>query len=165
MGAARIGAGNLDECIEVGTGDELEDVAIQFNKMGEQLQTLYGNLERVSQLKRYFSPQLAELIVSSEENILDESHRREISVVFCDLRGFTAFSSSAEPDVVMEVLNAYFKCVGATLRRFEATIGCFAGDGLMAFFNDPVPYAAHQAKAARMAPMPEGRAPSSSSGL
>ena len=118
--------------------------------MGGQLQQLYGNLKRVSQLKRYFSPHLAELIVSSEESILGESHRRDITVVFCDLRGFTAFSSSAEPETVMQVLSDYYSCLGAELRRYEATIGYFAGDGLMAFFNDPLPCPDHQARAIRM---------------
>lgn len=146
----RIGEGALDERIKIKTGDELEDLADQFNQMGERLQQLYGNLERVSQLKRYFSPHLAELIVSSEESILGESHRREITVVFCDLRGFTGFSLSAEPKTVMLVLGDYYKSLGAELRRYEATIGYFAGDGLMAFFNDPLPCPGHEARAVRM---------------
>ena len=119
--------------------------------MGERLQQLYLNLERVSQLKRYFSPHLAEMIVSSEERILGESHRRDITVVFCDLRGFTAFSSSTTPEVVMPVLGEFYKCLGVELRRYEATIGFFAGDGLMAFFNDPVPCPSHQAQGIRLA--------------
>jgi adenylate cyclase len=146
QGAQRIGDGDLNQRISITTGDELEDLANQFNQMGERLQQLYGNLERVSQLKRYFSPQLAEMIVSSGNTILGESHRREITVVFCDLRNFTAFSSSSAPEVVMQVLAAYYKCLGAELRRSEATIGMFAGDGLMAFFNDPLPCPDHQAR-------------------
>ena len=151
QGAARIGDGALDHRIQIRTGDELEDLADQFNQMGERLQQLYGNLERMSQLKRYFSPHLAELIISSEESILGESHRRDITIVFCDLRGFTAFSSSAAPETVMQVLGDYYKCLGLELRRYEATIGHFAGDGLMAFFNDPLPCPDHQAQAIRMA--------------
>lgn len=150
-GAVRIGEGELDKQIKIKTGDELEDLADQFNQMGGRLQQLYGNLKRVSQLKRYFSPHLAELIVSSEESILGQSHRRDITVVFCDLRGFTAFSSSAEPETVMRVLSDYYGCLGVELRRCEATIGYFAGDGLMAFFNDPLPCPDHQARAIRMA--------------
>ncbi|HWT31955.1 MAG TPA: cache domain-containing protein, partial [Propylenella sp.] len=151
QGAVRIGEGRLDQRIDIRTGDEIEELAAQFNQMSERLRRLYGNLERVSQLKRYFSPQLAELIVSSEENILQESHRREITVLFCDLRNFTAFSASAPPELVMQVLGDYYKCVGAQLRRFEATIGNFAGDGLMAFFNDPLPCSDHPAQAVRVA--------------
>ena len=151
QGALRIGEGELDQRIVIKTGDELEDLANQFNQMGNKLQQLYGNLERVSQLKRYFSPQLAELIVSSGESILKQSHRRDITVLFCDLRNFTAFSSSATPEVVMQVLGDYYKCLGAELRRCEATTGHFAGDGLMAFFNDPLPCPDHQARAVHMA--------------
>jgi len=150
-GAMRIGNGELGQRIDVRTGDELEELADQFNQMGGRLQQLYGNLEQVSQLKRYFSPQLAEMIVSSGNSILGESHRRDITVVFCDLRNFTAFSSSASPEAVMQVLAAYYKCLGAELRRNEATIGHFAGDGLMAFFNDPLPCPDHQVRAVRLA--------------
>ncbi len=151
QGALRIGDGDLNQRISVTTGDELEDLANQFNQMGERLQQLYGNLERLGQLKRYFSPQLAEMIVSSGENILGESRRRDITVIFCDLRDFTAFSSSAEPEVVMQVLTDYYRCLGSELRRSEATIGHFAGDGLMAFFNDPLPCPDHQVKGLRTA--------------
>jgi adenylate cyclase len=151
QGAERIGDGNLSQRIAITTGDELEDLANQFNQMGERLQQLYGNLERLSQLKRYFSPQLAEIIVSSGESILGESRRREITVIFCDIRNFTAFSSSSAPEVVMQVLADYYRCLGAELRRSEATIGQFAGDGLMAFFNDPLPCPDHQVRGLRTA--------------
>ena len=151
QGARRIGDGDLNQRIAITTGDELEDLANQFNQMGERLQQLYGNLERLSQLKRYFSPQLAEMIVSSGNTILGESHRREITVIFCDLRNFTAFSSSSAPEMVMQVLAAYYKCLGAELRGSEATIGEFAGDGLMAFFNDPLPCPDHQVRGLRTA--------------
>jgi adenylate cyclase len=150
QGAARIGEGALDERIRIETGDEIEDLADQFNQMGEKLQQLYRNLERVSQLKRYFSPHLAEMIVSSEENILGASRRRDITVLFCDLRGFTAFSSAALPETVMQVLGEYYRCLGIEVQRYEATIGYFAGDGLMAFLNDPLPCPDHQAKAIAM---------------
>jgi adenylate cyclase len=151
QGAALIGDGVLDRRIEIRTGDELEDLADQFNLMGERLQQLYGNLERVSQLKRYFSPHLAEMIVSSEDRILGKSHRRDITVLFCDLRGFTAFSSAADPDTVVRVLGEFYTSLGQELRRFEATIGHFGGDGVMAFLNDPLPCPDHQLKIVQMA--------------
>lgn len=151
QGVVRMGGGEFDQQIEIKTGDELEDLADQFNQMGDRLRELYGNLERVSQLKRYFSPHLAELIVSSKENILKESHRQDITVLFCDLRNFTAFSSVAEPEVVMQVLSEYYESLGTQVRRFEATVGHFSGDGLMAFLNDPLPCPDHQARAVRMA--------------
>ena len=150
-GASQIGAGALDQRIEVETGDELEDLADEFNQMASRLQESYDRIERMSHLKRYFSPHLAELIVSSEERGLTESHRREITVVFCDLRNFTEFSSTAEPEEAMRVLREYFKAIGELLLRFEATIGHFAGDGLMAFFNDPLPCPDPSVRAVRMA--------------
>ena len=150
-GAARIGDGALEQKIDVDTGDELEDLADQFNQMGERLLDSYANVERMSQLKQYFSPQLAEQIISSEGKDLTESHRQDITVIFCDLRNFTAFSSNAEPEDAMGVLRDYYKILGALLRKYEATINYFAGDGLMAFFNDPVPCPDPAERAVRMA--------------
>ncbi len=151
QGAARIGAGALDHRIDVETGDELEALAVEFNQMASKLGESYDSIERMSHLKRYFSPQLAELIVSSGEEGLTESHRREITVLFCDLRNFTEFSSIAEPEEAMRVLREYFEALGSLLRHFEATIGHFAGDGLMAFFNDPLPCPDPAVRAVRMA--------------
>jgi class 3 adenylate cyclase len=150
-GAARIGAGALDHRIEVRTGDELERLADEFNQMTAKLRESYDNIEHMSHLRRYFSPQLADLIISSDEAGLTESHRREITVVFCDLRDFTEFSSVTEPEEAMRVLREYYKALGSQLRRFEATIGHFAGDGLMAFFNDPLPCPDPEVRAVRMA--------------
>ena len=96
-------------------------------------------LGRVGKLKRFLAPQLAELIVSQgDENIL-ESHRREIVVVFCDLRGFTAFAETAEPEEVLELLREYHAALGPLVGQFEGTLDHFSGDGIMVFFNDPVP--------------------------
>jgi adenylate cyclase len=116
-------------------------------RVAEQL----TELERVGRLKRFFSPQLAELVVSSGGEKLLESHRREITVVFCDLRGFTAFSETAEPEELMGVLREYHTALGTLIFRFEGTLEHFAGDGLMVFFNDPLPYPDHAARAVRMA--------------
>ena len=116
-------------------------------RVAEQL----AELERVGRLKRFFSPQLAELVVSSGGERLLESHRREITVVFCDLRGFTAFSETAEPEEVMGVLREYHTALGTLIFRFEGTLEHFAGDGIMVFFNDPLPYPDHAAQAVRMA--------------
>jgi adenylate cyclase len=98
-----------------------------------------GELERIGRLKRFLSPQLAELIVSAGEDRLLESHRRDIVVVFCDLRGFTAFSETTEPEEVMGVLREYHSALGELIFHFEGTLERFAGDGLMVFFNDPLP--------------------------
>ena len=151
QGATRIGAGELDHRINIKTGDELEVLANEFNEMTARLKESYAVNERVSQLKRFFSPNLAELIVSSGEDNLMQSHRQEITVVFCDLRNFTAFSSTSEPEVVMQVLQEYYDVICSLLLEFEATIEHFAGDGLMAFFNDPLPCPDPEARAVRMA--------------
>jgi adenylate cyclase len=151
QGAERIGAGALDHYIDIRTGDELETLAEEVNEMTARLRQSYDNVERVSALKRYFSPQIAELIVSSDGEGLTKSHRREISVMFCDLRNFTEFSSTAEPEEAMRVLEKYYVALGARLREFEATIGHFAGDGLMAFFNDPLPCPDHAERVVKMA--------------
>jgi adenylate cyclase len=116
-------------------------------RVAEQL----SELERIGRLKRFFSPQLAELIVSAGEEKLLESHRREVTVVFCDLRGFTAFAETTEPEEVMGVLREYHTALGELIFRYEGTLERFAGDGLMVFFNDPVPCADPAARAVRMA--------------
>lgn len=116
-------------------------------RVAEQL----TELEHVSQLKRFFSPQLAELIVSSGDDKFMKSHRQEITVVFCDLRNFTAFSSTAEPEEQLRVLREYHNAVGSLIFRFEATLEHFAGDGVMAFFNDPVPCPDPAVRAIKMA--------------
>ena len=96
-------------------------------------------LERLSRLKRFFSPQLAELILSGGAEDPLKSHRREITVVFLDLRGFTAFAETAEPEEVMGVLRDYHGEMGRIIMAHDGTLERFAGDGMMVFFNDPVP--------------------------
>lgn len=110
-----------------------------------------AELDRVGQLKRFFSPQIVDVIASSGSDDLMASHRREITVVFCDLRGFTPFAETAEHEDVMRVLREYHEAVGPLIFRFEATLEHFAGDGLMAIFNDPVPCPDPTARAIRMA--------------
>ena len=97
-----------------------------------------SQLERMRLLRRFLSPQIAELIVDTGDESFLESHRREIVVVFCDLRGFTRFAESSEPEEVMGVLSEYHQALGDVIFRFEGTLERFAGDGLMVFFNDPV---------------------------
>jgi class 3 adenylate cyclase len=124
----------------------------EWNRTLEQRVTAQlAELERVGRLKRFLSPQLAEVIVSSGDEKLLESHRREITVVFCDLRGFTAFSGSVEPEEVMGVLRAYHAAMGKLIFQFEGTLERFAGDGMMVFFNDPVPCPDPAERAVRMA--------------
>ncbi|HUG05646.1 MAG TPA: response regulator [Candidatus Limnocylindria bacterium] len=106
-------------------------------------------IERVSRLRRFLSPQIAELVLSQEA--LLQPHRREISVVFCDLRGFTTFSETAEPEESLAVLRDYHQAVGAAVFRHEGTLEHFAGDGVMVWFNDPVTQDDHALRAVGMA--------------
>jgi class 3 adenylate cyclase len=110
-----------------------------------------AQLERVSRLKRFFSPQLAELIVAGGADDPLKSHRCEITVVFLDLRGFTAFTETADPEEVMAVLGEYHAAVGRLVLEHEGTLERFTGDGIMVFFNDPVPVPDPALRAARMA--------------
>ncbi|WP_246668480.1 MULTISPECIES: adenylate/guanylate cyclase domain-containing protein [Bradyrhizobium] len=96
-------------------------------------------LGRIGRLKRFLAPQLAELIVSQGNEKILESHRREIVVVFCDLRGYTAFTETAEPEEVLNFLREYHGALGPLVSQFEGTLDQFSGDGIMVFFNDPVP--------------------------
>ena len=124
----------------------------QWNQQLEQrVQDQLGELERISRLKRFFSPQLAQAIVSQGGEDLLRSHRREISVVFCDLRGFTAFSETAEPEDVMAVLQEYYDAMGQLIFQHEGTIERFVGDSIMVFFNDPMPCQEHELRAVTMA--------------
>jgi adenylate cyclase len=110
-----------------------------------------GQLERLGRLKRFFSPQLAEAIVSGGAEDPLKSHRREVTVVFLDLRGFTAFAETAEPEEVMGVLREYHASMGELILAHEGTLERFTGDGMMIFFNDPVPVPDPQERAVRMA--------------
>jgi GAF domain-containing protein len=108
-------------------------------------------LGRVGRLKRFLAPQLAEMIVSQGDEKILESHRREIVVVFCDLRGYTAFTETAEPEEVLDFLGEYHGALGPLVSQFEGTLDQFSGDGIMVFFNDPVPIPDPAERAVRMA--------------
>ena len=110
-----------------------------------------GELERLGRLRRFLSPQLAELIVSSDDEAILQSHRREVAVVFCDLRGSTAFSEATEPEEFMAALAEFHQVTGQLVNDFDATVGHFAGDGFMVFFNDPIPCDNPAERAVRLA--------------
>jgi len=107
-------------------------------------------LGRMTRLRRFLSPTLAEVVMERGESVL-ESHRRELAVLFADLRGWTDFSSGTEPEEVMTVVGSYHAAMGELILRYEATVGWFAGDGLMVWFNDPIPCDDPAARAVRMA--------------
>lgn len=111
-----------------------------------------GEIERIGRLRRFLPPQVVDLVVASgESDALLDSHRRDVSVVFCDLRGFTAFAETAEPEEVMAVLREYHAALGELILRYEATLERFVGDGLLVLFNDPMPCPDHPQRAVRMA--------------
>src|SRR5215510_5354801 len=120
---------------------------ILMEKVGRQS----ALIERMSRLKRFLSPQLAESVLKSEDTDLFKCHRREITAVFLDLRDFTAFTDRAEPEEVMDLLRGYYREVGEAISRFEGTLESIAGDGILIFFNDPVPCDDHTEKAVRFA--------------
>ncbi len=129
-----------------------------WDQVGELNRTLearvaeqVAQLERLGRLKRFFSPQLAEAIVSGGAEDPLRSHRREITVVFLDLRGFTAFAETSEPEEVMGVLREYHAAMGQLILEHEGTLERFTGDGMMIFFNDPTPVPNPQERAVRMA--------------
>jgi DNA-binding response OmpR family regulator len=104
-------------------------------QVGEQL----GEIERLRRLRRFLAPHLADMVVSAGDDSLLEPHRREVAVLFCDLRGFTAFSSSCEPEEALGALQGFHDVLGRLVGEAGATVGWLAGDGVMVFFNDPVP--------------------------
>jgi len=129
-----------------------------FNQQLEQrVREQVDELERLGRLRRFLSPQLADLVVSSGDSSFLESHRREITVVFCDLRGFTAFAETVEPEDVLHVLGQYHEALGDLVHRFEGTLERFTGDGLMVFFNDPLPCPDAPERAVKMAVAMRGR--------
>jgi adenylate cyclase len=129
--------------------DQLKD----WNKsLEERVETQLGEIERIRRLERFLAPQVAQLIASSDghEGLLD-SHRREVTVVFCDLRGFTAFTESTEPEEAMNVLREYHAALGKLIFKYEGTLDKYAGDGVMILFNAPIQFEDHTARAVKMA--------------
>jgi class 3 adenylate cyclase/CheY-like chemotaxis protein len=139
--------------------DQAETLAKQASELvdwnralEERVANQVEELARLSRLQRFLAPQVAALIAARDGsgNLL-QSHRREVTVVFCDLRGFTAFTDTSEPEDVMSVLREYHETVGEIIFRHEGALERFAGDGILTIFNDPVPCADHPQRAVRMA--------------
>ena len=129
----------------------LQDEVKSWNaRLEQRVREQVAQLEQLGRLKRFFSPQVAEAIVAGGEDIL-APHRREITAVFLDLRGFTAFTDRADPEEVLELLRAYHATLGRTVDEFGGTLEHFAGDGVMIFFNDPFPVDRPAERAVRMA--------------
>jgi class 3 adenylate cyclase len=122
---------------------ELRQRTDQITKLNQQLEQRVagqvGEIERMGRLRRFLPPQVADLIVASGTEKQLESHRREITALFCDLRGFTGFSESSDPEDVMALLRDYHAAIGQIIIKYSGTLERYAGDGVMVVFNDPVP--------------------------
>jgi class 3 adenylate cyclase len=129
-----------------------QNLAYWNQSLEEKVAAQVAEIERTNRLRRFLPEQVANLIVASDAtDDLLKSHRREVTVVFCDLRGFTAFAEIAEPEEVMTVLGEYHACLGTLINRHEGTLEKFMGDGALIVFNDPLPCADHTERAVRMA--------------
>jgi adenylate cyclase len=141
--------------------DTIETQAAELAAWNRELEQRVADqveaLERMARLRRFLSPQVAELVLSSGDDSLLKSHRREITVVFCDLRGFTSFAETVEPEDVTAVLGEYHAVLGDIVYRFDGTLERFTGDGLMVIFNDPLPCPDAPERAVRMALAMRGR--------
>ena len=138
---------------QAGKLQEQTDQLLNWNKsLEERVEKQLGEIERIRKLERFLAPQVAQLIASSDghDSLLD-SHRREVTVVFCDLRGFTAFTESTEPEEAMNVLREYHAALGELIFRYEGTLDRYAGDGVMILFNAPIQFADHTKRAVKMA--------------
>jgi class 3 adenylate cyclase len=127
------------------------ELAAWNHELERRVQAQVRDLERMSRLRRFLSPAIADLVVETGDESFLDSHRAEIVVVFCDLRGFTAFAETAEPEEIMGVLKDYHDTLGEEIFRYRGTLEHFAGDGLMVFFNDPVTCDDPPGQAVRMA--------------
>jgi adenylate cyclase len=123
--------------------DQLEAQSQEVVKLNQHLEQRVadqvGEIERMGKLRRFLPPQVADLIVASGTEKQLEGHRREITALFCDLRGFTGFSESSDPEDVMALLRDYHAAIGEIIIRYSGTLERYAGDGVMVVFNDPVP--------------------------
>jgi len=132
--------------------EQTEQLSSWNRLLEERVATQLAEIERIGRLQRFLAPQVVQMIASSEAaDSMLASHRREITVLFCDLRGFTAFTETSEPEEVMAVLREYHESLGELIFRYEGMLDRFLGDGIMVVFNDPIPCADHTERAVRLA--------------
>jgi len=148
---ARIGACLEKKRLRDREALHLRQLAEWNQKLEQRVREQVALLDRLGRLKRFFSPQLAELIVAGGADDPLATHRRDLTVCFLDLRGFTAFAESVEPEEVMGVLREYHAEMGRLIMEHEGTLERFTGDGMMVFFNDPVPVPNAAERTVRMA--------------
>jgi class 3 adenylate cyclase len=127
--------GNYNRTIQA----QARELKAMNESLEERVQSQVDEIEQLARLKRFLSPEVANLVTTREGESLLDSHRRYIACLFCDIRDFTSLSESIEPEEVMNVLQGYHEQLGRLVQKYHATIGYRAGDGLMVFFNDPLP--------------------------
>lgn len=131
--------------------EQAEQLAEWNQKLERRVKKQVTELLKMGQLKQFFSPQIVEVLLASDSEKMLASHRQDITAVFCDLRGFTAFSEIAPPEELLEILSEYQSNMGSLIFEYEGTLEHFAGDGIMIFFNDPQPCPEHEWRAVEMA--------------
>jgi adenylate cyclase len=132
--------------------EQTEELISLNRSLQERVDKQVAEIGRISRLRRFLAPQVAQMIASSDSpDLMLASHRREVTVLFCDLRGFTAFTETSEPEEVMAVLSEYHESMGELIFKYEGTLERFLGDGIMIIFNDPIPYPDHTERAVRLA--------------
>jgi adenylate cyclase len=135
--------------------DQVEAQSQEVAKLNQQLEQRVADqvseIERMSRLRRFLPPQVADLIVAAGAEKQLEGHRREVTALFCDLRGFTGFSESSDPEDVMALLHEYHAAIGGIINKYGGTLERYAGDGVMVVFNDPIPVDNPALQAVRMA--------------
>ncbi|SDT22420.1 adenylate/guanylate cyclase domain-containing protein [Bradyrhizobium canariense] len=132
--------------------EQTEQLKHWNRSLEERVEKQLAEIERIRRLERFLAPQVAQLIASSDgHDALLDSHRREVTVVFCDLRGFTAFTETTEPEEAMNVLREYHAALGELIFRYEGTLDRYAGDGVMILFNAPIQFDDHTKRAVKMA--------------
>jgi len=132
--------------------EQTEQLKNWNRSLEERVEKQLGEIERIRKLERFLAPQVAQLIASSDgHDMLLNSHRGEVTVVFCDLRGFSAFTEATEPEEAMNVLREYHAALGELIFRYEGTLDRYAGDGVMILFNAPIQIEDHTKRAVKMA--------------
>jgi class 3 adenylate cyclase len=148
---ARVGASLERKRLHDQVRSQAADLATWNKNLEKRVADQLAEIERMGRLKRFLSPQIAEAVLASGDEGMLESHRRDITVVFCDVRGFTAFAETAEPEEVTSFLREYHTRLGALIHKYQGTLERFTGDGLMVLFNDPLRCTDPSIRAVRMA--------------
>ena len=131
--------------------EQASELAAWNKTLEERVAAQLGEIERMGRLKQFLAPQIAETIISSGGEAVLDIHRRDVVVLFCDMRDFTAFSETAEPEDVIAVLREYHNALGPLIHQYEGTLDRFTGDGLIVIFNDPIPCSDPASRAVRLA--------------